>query len=193
MKPIRDTLPAALLLISLSGGFAMADMDLYPAGSEGVDRAGSSRWRLFSDRVMGGVSSGTLDADTIDGRPCLRMRGEVSLENNGGFVQMATDLDEPLQRRLPDFAGLLLEVYGNGERYNVHLRTRDMNRPWQSYRSSFIAGPGWQTVRLPFSRFEPYRIGEPLDVARIRRLGLVAIGRSFTADLCVARAAFYEQ
>jgi hypothetical protein len=191
MPPIRDKLPLSL---PVSGGLSMAEVDLYVAVAGGVDTQTPkvSHWRLFSDRVMGGVSSGTLDTDLVDGRACLRMRGEVSLENNGGFVQMAIDLDEPMRRRLPDFAGLSLEVYGNGESYNVHLRTEDMDRPWQSYRCSFVAGPAWHTVRLPFARFEPHRIEGPLDAARIRRLGLVAIGRAFTADLCVARVSFHE-
>ena len=51
-----------------------------------------TRWQLVTDRVMGGVSDGTLVRETVSGRPALRMRGDVSLENNGGFVQMALDL-----------------------------------------------------------------------------------------------------
>jgi Complex I intermediate-associated protein 30 (CIA30) len=42
---------------------------------------------LFTDRVMGGVSNGTMVRETVAGRPAIRMRGDVSLENNGGFVR----------------------------------------------------------------------------------------------------------
>ena len=45
-------------------------------------------WQLFTDRVMGGASNGTLVRDTVAGRAAIRIRGNVSLENNGGFVQM---------------------------------------------------------------------------------------------------------
>ena len=65
--------------------------------------------------------------------------------------------------------------------------------PGQSYRSSFRAIPGWQTLRLPFSGFTPYRIRSALDLARLERIGLVAIGRAFEADLCVAKVAFYRE
>jgi hypothetical protein len=51
-----------------------------------------TRWQLFTDRVMGGVSNGTMVRETVAGRPAIRMRGDVSLENNGGFVQIAIDL-----------------------------------------------------------------------------------------------------
>ena len=49
-------------------------------------------WRGFSDRVMGGVSQEVIVLFEIDGRRCLRLTGDVRLENNGGFIQMALDL-----------------------------------------------------------------------------------------------------
>jgi hypothetical protein len=33
----------------------------------------------------------------------------------------------------------------------------------------------------------------PLDISRLRRLGLVAIGRAFAADLAVARLSLYRE
>lgn len=49
-------------------------------------------WAGVTDRIMGGSSSGSLSREEIDGKVCNILRGKVSLENNGGFVQMATDL-----------------------------------------------------------------------------------------------------
>lgn len=154
--------------------------------------ANGASWRLITDQVMGGVSRGTMAREIVAGRPAVRMRGKVSLENNGGFVQIALDLS-------PDggtfdasgFAGIELDVLGNGEAYGLHLRTADATRPWQSYRQGFQANERWQTVRLPFAGFEAHRIEVPLDLRRLRRIGLVAIGRVFNADLAVGRAAFY--
>jgi hypothetical protein len=151
-----------------------------------------TRWQLVTDRVMGGVSDGTLVRETVSGRPALRMRGDVSLENNGGFVQMALDLG-------PDgnvvdasaWAGIELDVIGNDEDYGVHLRTDAVGRPWQSYRQNFRAGAVWRTVRLAFTDFVPHRIQAPLNVRRLRRIGLVAIGRAFAADLAVGGARFF--
>ena len=48
------------------------------------------------------------------------------------------------------------------------------------------------TLKLPFTGFEAYRISEPLDLRHLERLGLVAIGRPFRADLCVGRVALYR-
>ncbi|NJN48400.1 MAG: CIA30 family protein [Candidatus Competibacteraceae bacterium] len=140
---------------------------------------------------MGGVSRETVALATIDGRRCVRLTGEVSLENNGGFIQMALDLNREGLLDASAYNGLRLLVRGNGEEYNVHLRTPDTVRPWQSYRASFSAPDEWQEVRLPFAEFQPYRLDTPLDVSRLRRLGLVAIGRPFQADLCVAEVSLY--
>lgn len=52
-------------------------------------------WQLVTDQVMGGVSRGTLTRETVAGRPALVMRGDVRLENDGGFIQMALDLARP--------------------------------------------------------------------------------------------------
>ena len=162
------------------------------AASNLISRLGT-RWRGVSDRVMGGISEASIAKDRIEGRACLRLTGRVRLENEGGFIQAALDL-------APDggsfdasaFLGLRLLVRGNGERYALHLRTPDNVRPWQSYRAQFIAGPAWERVELPFASFVPYRLDAPLDVSRLRRLGLVAIGRAFHADLAVAEIGFYR-
>jgi hypothetical protein len=152
-----------------------------------------TRWRLVTDQVMGGVSEGTLVNEVVAGRRALRMRGDVSLENNGGFVQMALDL-EPNGGLVDASAwqGIELDVIGNNEEYGVHLRTDAVERPWQSYRQSFRAGASWRTVQLAFADFVPHRIDVPLDVHRLRRIGLVAIGRAFTADLAVGGVRFFR-
>lgn len=51
-----------------------------------------TQWAGVTDRVMGGRSSGTLAREEYHGRMANVLRAKVSLENNGGFVQMATDL-----------------------------------------------------------------------------------------------------
>ena len=150
-------------------------------------------WRGVSDQVMGGISEAVVAHAVIDDRPCLRLTGDVRLENKGGFIQAALDL-APSGTSLDGsaYSGVRLLVRGNGERYSVHLRTPDNLRPWQSYRAHFVAGPDWQTVDLPFTAFAPYRLETPLDVTRLRRIGLVAIGRAFFADLAVAELGFYS-
>lgn len=149
-------------------------------------------WRLITDGVMGGVSRGRLAPDTIEGRPCLRLRGDVRLENSGGFLQAALDTDGDAVLDASGYSGVLLEVYGNGEQYNLHLRTADVWLPWQAYRASFTAPAAWRTLRIPFNAFSGYRIGAALDTSTLERIAVVAIGRAFTADLCLARLALYR-
>lgn len=141
---------------------------------------------------MGGVSAGRLTREDVAGRAALRLRGPVRLENNGGFIQMALDLagdGGPVDASA--FIGIELDVLGNNETYNTHLRTSDLTRPWQSYRQPFEARGVWKTHRLPFTEFEAHRTETPFDPARVRRIGIVAIGRAFEADLAVGGVRFY--
>lgn len=140
---------------------------------------------------MGGVSDGTLDRECgNDDRAWLALRGSVSLENNGGFVQMAADLEAdggPVD--ISDAATLILTVRGNGDTYGCHLKTADTTRPWQSYRQSFAAPAEWTDIALPLPEFRPHRVDSPFDPSRVRRIGLVAIGRKMDARLDLAGVA----
>jgi len=163
------------------------------------DRSSGSRvatsggeWRLITDRVMGGISDGQLSADVAGSQGCLRLQGNVTLENNGGFVQAALDVNRDVLGAVHEYAGLVLVVQGNSEQYNVHLRTSDNSLPWQSYRAAFTATPAWKRVYLPFSAFEPYRTGKALNVRRLKRIGIVAIGREFRADLCIGEVGLFK-
>ena len=151
-----------------------------------------AQWELLSDAVMGGVSQGRISREELAGRMANRMTGDVSLENNGGFIQMALALD-PAGGEVDwrDFGGLECEVYGNGETYAIHLRTADLVRPWQSFRQIFLAEARWQVIRLPFAGFAPHRTDATLDLGRIRRLGFIAIGRAFRADLALSSVKLY--
>ena len=158
-----------------------------PRAANGAD------WEYVADRVMGGVSNGAMSRETIDGRTAIRLQGEVRLDNNGGFIQAALDLaanGESID--VSGWRGIALDVHGNGEEYNVHLRTDDIRRPWQSYRRSFIAKPSWETLLLPFDEFTPYRIDAPLNLKTLRRIGIVAIGRVFTADIAIGGVRLYK-
>ncbi len=148
-------------------------------------------WRLFTDTVMGGVSRGNVSVDTHEGRNCLRMQGDVSTENNGGFVQIALSLSSQEPFDASAYAGIEMEVAGNNELYNIHIRTDGLWFPWQSYRYSFTATRDWQTIRIPFTRFRPYKTTQKLRPDKLERIGLVGIGREFHADFCLASISFY--
>ncbi len=161
--------------------------------SHGSRASIGTSWALLTDSVMGGVSRGRLEATTIEGRPALRMSGLVRLDNDGGFIQMALDLAPdggPIDASA--WSGIELDLRGNGEAYGLHLRTMAVTRPWQSYRQTFIVPRRWTTLHLPFKGFTPHRLDAPFDPKQLRRLGLVAIGRAFEADLALGGLRFYE-
>jgi hypothetical protein len=155
--------------------------------------ATGTRWRAVTDKVMGGVSNASLEYRVVEGRSHLHMAGDVRLENNGGFVQAALDLAlNGGTLDASEFIGVKLVVRSNGEQYAIHLRTPDNVHPWQSYRAQFIVAGDWTTIDLPFVAFVPHRLETPLDITRLRRIGLVAIGRAFRADLAIADLRFYN-
>lgn len=191
---LAHLLSIALPLFMLSGEQAMSDTMLIDNFSnDGLISALGTEWRGVSDRVMGGVSDVSIEHGNAEGQFFLRLRGDVRLENNGGFVQAALNLN-PSGGVLDASAyrGLRLTVRGNDQLYSLHLRTPDATRPWQSYRAHFTAGTHWQTIDLPFEVFAPYRLDTPLDTRRLNRAGLVAIGRAFSADLLVSSISLYE-
>jgi hypothetical protein len=153
----------------------------------------ATRWRGVSDKVMGGISEAAIAHKTLGGRACLHLTGDVQLENDGGFIQAALDL-APSDGTFDasNYTGVRLIVRGNGKQYALHLRTPDIVRPWQSYRAQFYAEPDWEPLDLPFSVFAPYRLDVPLDITRLKRIGLIALGRAFYADLAVSELGFYR-
>ena len=137
------------------------------------------QWRYAADTVMGGVSDGQ---GAVEGG-VLRLTGTVSTANNGGFIQVRTDLSSGLSGNT-----IHLRVRGNGERYFVHLRSVHSTRPWQSYRAGFDTTTDWSDVTLPLSVFAPSRDTMPLSIAAqdVRSLGIVAFGRDHVADVLVS-------
>lgn len=146
----------------------------------------SANWEFVADTVMGGVSTGQVETTKEAGALVARLTGDVSLENNGGFIQMATDL-APARGVLDasGFSGIGFEVRGNGEDYQVALRTTDLARPWHSYRAGFVAGPEWQRIDIPFSAFSPNNTDVPFDARKLRRVGILAVGRAMSVDISV--------
>jgi hypothetical protein len=147
----------------------------------------ASGWTVILDRVMGGRSSGTAAVETVAGRRALRLRGTVSLENGGGFVQVARPFDmsgATFDARA--YQGLGLTVRAGTGSYFLHLRTADTRAPWEHYRAALPAGPEWATVVVRWSDFTPRSLRAPLDPGRLVRLGLVAAGGAFEADVALA-------
>lgn len=186
-------IPAAMLTWGLVAAASGGTMTIDDFSREDGRSALGTEWRFFSDTVMGGVSRGASAREAIDGRPCLRLTGRVSLENNGGFIQVALPIE--VSGKALDasgYAGVRLLVRGNGARYYVHLRTRSTRLPWQYYAAPFETTGSWTAVDVPFASFSPESLKAPLDVAHLKRLAIVAAKQAFDADVAVALVELYR-
>ncbi len=151
----------------------------------------SPDWEYVADTVMGGVSQGQAVQDRVAGRDAMRLTGAVSLENNGGFVQMAFDLNGGDALDASAYSGLALDVLGNDERYDLRLRTDALDRPWQSFRCDFAAPPIWTRIDVLFSDLEAHRTSAQFDPKGLRRIGILAVGREMQADVAVSGLRFF--
>ena len=149
-----------------------------------------TRWRFFTDAVMGGVSTGQVAFVEEGGVPHARMTGRVSTANRGGFIQMRLDLASPPPA---DATGVRLVTRGNDQRYFVHLRTSGTVLPWQYYQAGFDVTRRWTEVRLPFEAFRASgallrRAPRP---GSLSSLAVVAYGRDHDAEIEVREVGFY--
>ena len=55
-----------------------------------------------------------------------------------------------------------------------------------------MAPSTWQTVRLPFDQMIPHKTDAAFDPARLRRIGILAIGRAMRAEIAVAAVHLYR-
>ena len=149
-----------------------------------------TRWRFFTDQVMGGVSTGGVDFATEGGHAFARMTGRVSTANRGGFIQMRLDLTTPPPEGT---TGVRLIVRGNDQRYFVHLRTGGTLLPWQYYQAGFEVTESWSAVRLPLDAFEASggllrSVPAPDGLTSV---AVVAYGRDHDARIDVRELGFY--
>ena len=74
-------------------------------------------WAFFTDGVMGGLSEGKAIISNVDGVNCYHMTGNVTTENNGGFIQIRNQLKPTISTK--KYKGIYLKVYGNKEDYSI--------------------------------------------------------------------------
>lgn len=151
------------LLMMTSSGLLLTDFT--PSSSD-------LGWYVVNDNVMGGRSEGDFDQES--GK--LSFAGRTNT-NGGGFSSIRT---EPLQLDLSNFAGVQLQVKGDGRRYTWRLTTNARWRGRQiSYWADFETRNGtWTTVNIPFDNFIPqfrgYQLeGPALDPTQITGMGLM--------------------
>lgn len=145
---------------------------------------------------MGGVSRATASLEEVQDLRALRLRGAVSLDRGGGFIQMVRRLDAqdgPLDGSRHRGIAVTLCASGDsrsspgrGHRHFLHLRTPQTRAPWAHFSAPLLVAGHWSTTLVTWSQFEPQGLRTPLETAELGRLGVVAGQAAFQADLAVA-------
>ena len=167
-------------------GHAMADGQLI----DDFSNATESEWRFVADTVMGGVSSGQITFSSENGTAYAQLTGNVSTENNGGFIQARKQLSS---RPSSTTKGIRLVARGNSQKYYLHLRTVGTVLPWQYYQAGFNVTSEWKEFRIPLTDFK--RSGSMLakvaSPSGLKSVAIVAYGRDHEADVQVMEISFY--
>jgi NADH dehydrogenase [ubiquinone] 1 alpha subcomplex assembly factor 1 len=151
-----------------TGAPAAEETDVSPKVLFDFEGTGTAQWRVESDRVMGGRSTGS--AEVAEGM--LVFTGEVVTEG-GGFssVRAGRQVD------LSGYDGIELRVRGGGRTFALDVsdgtesRGREVTR-----RAPFPTTGSWETVRVPFDALEETAHGEPVSPGPLNRSAVTSIG-----------------
>lgn len=130
----------------------------------------SQAWAAVNDTVMGGVSEGryTLTSDNT-----LLFRGDLSLDNNGGFASIRTRTTD---LNLRGYDAIAVRVKGDGRTYNFDLRTAQP-RMASSYRQPLDTQDGeWIEVRFPIQNFYLTSFGRRVNAPPLQPEDIASFG-----------------
>lgn len=113
-------------------------------------------WNVEDDVVMGGVSRGRFSRDA---EGFAVFRGEVSLENNGGFSSVQNNF-APLDVAAYEHA--VLRLKGDGKNYRFIVEADENARHY--YVAEFTTTGDWQEVKIPLRTMYAVRRGDRLDL-----------------------------
>lgn len=118
--------------------------------------ASISKWRQTNDAVMGGISKSKM---IIDKNGNGVFKGNVSLENNGGFAMSRLPLDVTLTK---SHKKMVLSLKGDGKVYQVRIKSITSQKYW--YIASFETGTEAQQIEIPLKDFYPSYRGRILKL-----------------------------
>jgi len=135
-------------------------------------------WRGITDQVMGGVSDLTIKYK--DG--VFFMKGNVSTENNGGFVRLSNRID----LNSNNFQGIRFKAKGNNETYEIHVTLKGLKvPPWSYFSKSFDVTNEWQEFEIFFQDLKRSSgfSAASMKAKNISDLSIAGYGRDFEVDL----------
>lgn len=127
-----------------------------------------SKWVIVDDVVMGGRSSGQISLSP-EGHGVFK--GEISLENNGGFSSVRYGFDEMM---IKDHNRIVLKLKGDGKKYQLRVKARA--KDYYSYVRDFETSGEWQEIEIPLAEMYPSFRGRKLDKPNFDQATVEEIG-----------------
>ena len=113
-------------------------------------------WKVVSDGVMGGLSSGNFEISPAGHGVYY---GKVSLENNGGFSLVRYQFS-PLN--VTHYDRVVIRLKGDGKQYQFRVKSSKTDR--HCYISNFITSGDWQIMEIPLKGMNARFRGNDLDL-----------------------------
>ncbi len=188
---------AGWLGAAIAGGFLVWIVGAASAPEPGAallvdDFSQAEKWRVYTDRAVGGSSKGKQSFEASEGGQTLHLTGTAMPGSKGGGLQTRRSLlvlGQPINASVHE--GIEVEVKGNGQEYVLMLRTRNCRRSWEFYGIRFETTADWQVFRLPFASFTAMGVRVPLDVTALTHVALAGMGNNQAIDLWAREIRFY--
>ena len=155
------------------------------------DFTNESQWTYIADNVMGGISDGKVEFNLVDSNVYALLSGNVSTENNGGFIQIRRELKNI---DLSKAKSIRIYARGNNEKYYIFLRTTGTILPWQYYSHEFTVNEEYNEFIMPIKDFKKSGtlLAKQVNPKKITSVAIVAYGRDHVAEIYVKELEFIE-
>lgn len=125
-------------------------------------------WQVINDGFMGGRSQSNL---SISESGHGVFKGQVSLENNGGFCSVRLRIKKT---NIADRTTVFLRIKGDGKRYQFRLKPNAND--YYNYIAYFDTNGDWETIQIPLKVFYPNFRGRKLDMSNFDQQQLEEMG-----------------
>lgn len=112
-------------------------------------------WTVVDDVVMGGRSSSQF---TINSEGFGVFKGNVSLDNNGGFSSVRYQFKKT---EVTKYTSIKIRLKGDGKKYQFRVKNKSSN--YYSYITLFSTTNEWQDVQIDLKDMYPSFRGKRLD------------------------------
>ncbi|WP_046755741.1 CIA30 family protein [Kordia jejudonensis] len=115
-----------------------------------------SNWYIVNDGVMGGMSQSTF---SLNENGVGVFKGNVSLENNGGFSSVRYDIGKT---EISEKTTLVIRLKGDGKQYKFRLKENQDDR--HTFTTQFETSGDWETIEISLNSLYPSFRGRTLDI-----------------------------